>query len=127
MWASEPIPFDPMEVALHNAYAKVIVADERPKYKMIHEYPLEGKPPMMTHLFEDGSGNRIIAAKGAPEALINLSSLTAIETQQIDAAIKIITTDGYRVLAVGEASFRGNNFPLTQKQFEFTFKGIVAF
>ena len=127
MWASEPIPFDPMEVALHHAYTQFIITDERPLYKMIHEYPLGGKPPMMTHLFEDGSGNRIIAAKGAPEALMAISSLTTIETQQIEAAIKIITTDGYRVLAVAEASFKGNNFPSTQQQFEFTFKGIVAF
>ena len=127
MWASEPIPFDPMEVALHHAYTQFIITDKRPLYKMIHEYPLGGKPPMMTHLFEDGSGNRIIAAKGAPEALMAISSLTTTETQQIEAAIKIITTDGYRVLAVAEASFKGNNFPSTQQQFEFIFKGIVAF
>jgi Ca2+-transporting ATPase len=53
MWSSEPIPFDPMEVALHKAYEKVIEKDERENFKMIHEYPLGGKPPMMTHLFED--------------------------------------------------------------------------
>ncbi len=127
MWASEPIPFDPMEVALHNAYTQFILEDERPVYKMGHEYPLGGKPPMMTHLFEDKSGKRIIAAKGAPEALMNIATLTAIEKQQIQDAIKIITTDGYRVLAVGEADFTGNNFPVTQQEFNFQFKGIVAF
>ena len=42
-------------------------------------------------------------------------------------AIKVITTDGYRVLAFGEANFSGNNSPATQKQFQFVFKGIVAF
>ena len=75
MWASEPIPFDPMEVALHQAYKDIIQNDERPDYKLIHEYPLGGKPPMMTHIFEDNKGNRIIAAKGAPEALMNVSNL----------------------------------------------------
>jgi len=74
MWASEPIPFDPMEIALHEAYAKTGIADERPNYKMIHEYPLGGKPPMMTHLFEN-KGKRIIAAKGAPEALMAVCDL----------------------------------------------------
>jgi Ca2+-transporting ATPase len=29
MWSSEPIPFDPMEIALHNAYAQLIEKDER--------------------------------------------------------------------------------------------------
>jgi len=127
MWASEPIPFDPMEVALHNAYAQVITADERPQYKMIYEYPLGGKPPMMTHIFENDLGRRIIAAKGAPEALMNVSNLTTIVKQQIEDAIKTLATDGYRVLGVGEANFNGNNFPATQQEFQFTFKGIVAF
>ncbi|WP_368662390.1 HAD-IC family P-type ATPase [Zobellia laminariae] len=83
MWASEPIPFDPMEISLHNAYAKQTDVDERPKYHMIHEYPLGGKPPMMTHLFENESGQRIIAAKGAPEALIQISNLTAEEKKNL--------------------------------------------
>ena len=127
MWASEPIPFDPMEVALHHAYADTQSDDERPHYKMIHEYPIEGKPPMMTHLFENNSGNRIIAAKGAPEAIMNSSNLSPIEKQQIDDAIKNLTTDGYRVLGVGQADFTGNHFPEQQQDFQFKFIGIVAF
>ena len=127
MWASEPIPFDPMEVALHNAYAQILVADERLQYKMIHEYPLEGKPPMMTHLFKNNSGSLIVAAKGAPEALMNVSYLTPIEKKQIEDILKTLTTDGYRVLGVGEATFIGNNYPVKQQEFPFKFKGIVAF
>jgi P-type Ca2+ transporter type 2C len=127
MWASEPIPFDPMEIALHSAYETIIKPDERPQYKMVHEYPLSGKPPMMTHIFENSSGRRIIAAKGAPEALINVCDLTIIEKKQIEDAIKIITTDGYRILGAGEGNFSGNDFPTTQQEFKFSFKGIVAF
>ena len=127
MWASEPIPFDPMEIALHTSYKTLIKRDERPNFKMVHEYPLGGKPPMMTHVFEDSSGKRIVAAKGAPEALINISVLTPIEKQQIQDAINVITTEGYRVLAVGEANFSSGNFPATQQEFQFAFKGIVAF
>ena len=127
MWSSEPIAFDPMEVALHQAYKNIISKDERPYFKMIHEYPLEGKPPMMTHLFENESGKRIIAAKGAPEAMIHVSILSDIEKQQINDAIKSMTNEGYRVLGVGEAVFKENNFPVTQQEFQFTFKGIVAF
>ncbi|MEO0045021.1 MAG: hypothetical protein RL705_212, partial [Bacteroidota bacterium] len=43
MWASEPIPFDAMEVAVHEAYAKLESVDEREKFKLVHEYPLGGK------------------------------------------------------------------------------------
>lgn len=127
MWASEPIPFDPMEVALHNAYTYTNLADERPDYKMIHEYPLGGKPPMMTHLFENGKGNRIIAAKGAPEALIGVSNLNQTQKEHVTAAIAALAIEGYRVLAVGEANFVGSDFPATQQEFHFVFKGLVAF
>ena len=127
MWASEPIAFDPMEVALHAVYQSIIEIDERLIYKMVHEYPLSGKPPMMTHVFENSTGKRIIAAKGAPEALMNISNLNVKEKQQIEEAIKVITTDGYRVLAVGEAIFEGNNFLATQQEYKFIFKGIVGF
>ncbi|WP_435353126.1 cation-translocating P-type ATPase [Emticicia sp. SJ17W-69] len=127
MWASEPIPFDPMEVALHNVYEKTIAEDVRNQFKLIHEYPLDGKPPMMTHIFENVAGKRIIAAKGAPEALINVSNLSSDEKQQIEDVIKTLAIDGYRVLGVGEANFEGNNYPATQQEFHFTFKGIVAF
>jgi len=127
MWASEPIPFDPMEVALHNAYANLKQEDERPDFKMVHEFPLSGKPPMMTHFFENNSGKRIIAAKGAPEALISVCNLTLAEKQQIEKAIQTITLEGYRVLGVGEGNFDGSDFTKTQQEIPFVFKGIVAF
>ena len=127
MFASEPIPFDPMEVALHEAYAKSVASDERPLYRMIHEYPLGGKPPMMTHIFENAQGQRIIAAKGAPEGLMMLSNITDVEKQQFEEAVKAISSEGYRVLGVAEALFAGNNFPATQQEFRFSMKGLVAF
>ncbi|MBX2930206.1 MAG: cation-translocating P-type ATPase [Saprospiraceae bacterium] len=127
MWASEPIPFDPMEVALHQTYTDVIPMDDRPHYKLIHEYPLSGKPPMMTHVFENSRGHRIIAAKGAPEALMHVSKLTKPEQQQINDAIETLAKEGYRLLGVGVASFSGQAFPTKQQELKFQFKGVVAF
>ncbi len=127
MFASEPIPFDPMEVALHEAYAAATPKDERPDFNMIHEYPLGGKPPFMTHIFENASGTRIIAAKGAPEALMQVSDISAAEKKQIEAAVETLAKDGYRVLGVGEASFKGHDFPAKQQDFSFSFKGLIAF
>ena len=127
MWASEPIPFDAMEVSLHEAYEDVIDYDDRLNYKLIHEYPLGGKPPMMTHIFENKMGERIIAAKGAPEAIIAVSNLTDIQKDKINKAIQSITSEGYRVLAVGRSYFIGNDFPKTQQDFKFDFQGIIAF
>ncbi len=127
MWASEPIPFDLMEIALHDAYSKSAETDERQRYKIIHEYPLEGSPPMMTHLFEDVSGNRIIAAKGAPESLMNISALTDTEKGQIETAIETLADEGYRILGVAETNFPGNQFPDKQQSFSFKYKGLIAF
>lgn len=127
MWASEPIPFDPMEVALHKAYRDLHTTDQRPDFKLIHEYPLCGKPPMMTHIFEDRSGKRIIAAKGAPEALMAVSNLSKEEKQHIKQAIQTTTQEGYRVLGVAVSNFKGSNYPETQQEFQFQFIGIVAF
>jgi Ca2+-transporting ATPase len=127
MWASEPIPFDGMEKELHETYSKLFSKDERPDYKMIHEYPLEGTPPMMTHIFENELGKRTIATKGAPEAIMNVCGLPETEKQEINNAFNTMATEGFRVLGVGEANFEGNDFPKTQQKFQFNFKGLVAF
>ncbi len=127
MWASEPIPFDPMETTLHAAYSRTTSKDLRPHYNMVHEYPLGGKPPMMTHIFQNGEGQRIIAAKGAPEAIIAASKLTEIEKNQLLAIIEDLGKNGYRLLGVGQSHFIGNDFPKKQQDLHFTFKGLVAF
>ncbi len=127
MLASEPIPFDPMELALHQSYEFHHQKNERPKYKLIQEYPLEGQPPMMTHVFESKNGERIIAAKGAPEAFMSISTLSKKEQIQIKEVIQQLASQGYRLLAVGQSQFEGPNFPTKQQDLTFEFKGIVAF
>ncbi len=127
MWASEPIPFDTMEQSLHSFYQSITENDERPNYKMVHEYPLGGKPPMMTHIFENAEGDRIIAAKGAPEAITAVSNLSAGETQSVKQKTIILASEGYRVLGVGISNFEGTDWPKKQQDFRFEFKGLVAF
>ena len=127
MWASEPVPFDPMEKALHKAYENSAAKDERGEYTMTHEYPLDGVPPMMTHIFENKSGNRIIAAKGAPEAIIAVSRLTEAESTAMLDQVTALAEKGYRILGVASSSFKGNNFPKKQQQLPFQLLGFVAF
>lgn len=127
MWASEPIPFDPMEIALHEAYGKSTATDSRPEYHMVHEYPLGGRPPMMTHVFENAAGHRIIAAKGAPEAMMQVAHLNEEEKRNILSAIQSLAEEGFRVLGVGISTFAGNDFPVNQQQLTFRFMGLAAF
>jgi Ca2+-transporting ATPase len=127
MFASEPIPFDPMELALHEAYGSLNKVDERPNYTLKYEYALEGIPPMMTHVFEDSNGNRIVAAKGAPEAIIRVSSLNSTDQDKVHKAMETMASEGYRILGVGYSKFDGVEFPKKQQDLAFEFIGIVAF
>ncbi|RBL88840.1 cation-translocating P-type ATPase [Chitinophaga flava] len=127
MWASEPVPFDPMEKTLHQVYTSLTETDERSLYKMVHEYPLDGKPPMMTHIFENGNGSRIIAAKGAPEAILEVCHLPEAEKNILQQQINTLALKGYRILGVATSPFTGNDFPAQQQQLPFQFSGLVAF
>ena len=127
MWSSEPVPFDPMEKTLHKVYEETQKEDKRQAFSMIHEYPLEGKPPMMTHLFENENNERIIAAKGAPEAILAVSNLSEGEKDKLRQRIKDLGKQGYRLLGVAKAHFEGNNFPEKQQDFNFEFLGFTVF
>lgn len=127
MWASEPIPFDAMEIALHQSYQDIFELDERPEYRMVKEYPLTGNPPMMTHVFEKANGHRIIAAKGAPEALLAVSGLTPDKERQTNEALASLAKEGYRILGVGICNFEGDQWPVAQQALAFDFLGLVAF
>jgi len=127
MWSSEPVPFDPMEKTLHQVYEQTQIYDQRKDFRIQHEYPLEGRPPMMTHLFENLSGERIIAAKGAPEAILAVSNLSESEKEKLRGSIQDFGKKGYRVLGVAKSYFEGNNFPKKQQDFHFEFLGFTVF
>lgn len=127
VWASEILPFDPMEKSIHAMYEKLATVDERKSAKMLHEYPLGGKPPMMTHIFEMGNGEKIIAVKGSVEGVIKQSKLTDADTEKVSAQTEGFTSQGYRVLAVGKANPSIEHYPKTQQEFDFEFLGLVAF
>lgn len=127
MWSSEPVPFDPMEKSLHQVYGETQKVDLRPEFEMFHEYPLDGKPPMMTHLFKNEKGERIIAAKGAPEAIMNVCQLSKEDQSKIRKEIDEFGKQGYRLLGVAKSNFEGDDFPKKQQDIQFEFLGMVVF
>ncbi len=126
MWSSEVNPFDPMEKTIHELYTTIITADKRKLFTQIHEYPLGGKPPFMTHIFSDGN-KFIIAAKGAPEAIARQSNVTKIELKLILDQVHEFAQKGYRVLAIGEGKWPSAKWPVVQEEFNFEFLGLIAF
>lgn len=127
MWSSEPLPFDPMEKTLHGVYERTQKQDLRKDYRLFHEYPLEGKPPMMTHVFENTAKRRIIAAKGAPEAILAVSRLGEGGKEKIRYIVKEFGKQGYRVLGVARSDFEGPGFPDKQQDLPFEFIGLTVF
>lgn len=127
MWASEAAPFDPMEQALHQAYIKNAQADVRDQYRMIHEYPLEGKPPMMTHVWENVD-YQVIACKGAVERILRNAGLSVEKEQHIMAVTRQLAAKGYRILGVAKffVSEKMTDFPAHQDAFNWQFLGLVA-
>ena len=82
---------------------------------------------MMTHVFENSQGKRIVASKGAPEAYFQTSGLSESERTEVEGVMQELAGEGYRVLGVAEAVWEGGHFPVTQQELPFAFKGLVAF
>ena len=67
--ASEKDPFDSLEKAILTGYEEHVADKFINGLKMIYEYPLQGQPPMMTHVYQKGDTS-IVAAKGAAERIL---------------------------------------------------------
>jgi Ca2+-transporting ATPase len=128
--ASEGDPFDAMEKAILGAYKKT-QGDPAPPdavaghAKMLHEYPLGGHPPMMTHLYE-GEGACIVAGKGAPERILQVCRLDPPTRKKIDLIIEQMASEGFRVLGICAARCKEGDYPEDQSDFNWQFKGLVA-
>lgn len=127
MWASEPHPFDAMEVTIHQAYQTAASVDLRPEFSLIHEYPLGGVPPMMTHIQQNDAGERIVATKGAVERILLVChDLDYDERTEILKETHALASKGYRILGVASAEWDAAEFPEDQDAFPWKFAGLLA-
>ncbi|MEP6793309.1 MAG: HAD-IC family P-type ATPase, partial [Saprospiraceae bacterium] len=127
MWASEIIPFDAMEKAIHELYTSSVSTDKRPDYALVHEYPLSGNPPIMTHVFSNHKTNPIIAVKGSIEGVLKQCKLSAGQIRGILEKTNTLATKGYRVLGVAKSNSDVFDLPHSQHSFVFEFLGLIAF
>jgi Ca2+-transporting ATPase len=123
--ASETDPFDPMEKAIEEACALAYGGKLPVRTAMIHEYPLGGKPPMMTHIYQEGN-ETVAAAKGAAEKIIEVCKLSDEHSAKILNHALLMAGNGYRVLGVAKAAVHDKNFPASQEDFNWQFLGLVA-
>ena len=125
-WASETDPFDAMEKAIVAAFKEACPTLTIDTYPMVHEYPLAGTPPMMTHVRKSPSGEQLIAAKGAVEHVLAVCKLDANTADQIRAETKQLSEAGLRVLGVARGTYLTPDFPASQDAFMWSFLGLIA-
>lgn len=123
-------PFDPMEKALVRLRDGDFGRTEHihRNWELIQEYPLSAELLAMSNVWRSPDGNDyIIAAKGAPEAIMDLCHFDAAHKQALDQQIDRMAADGLRVLGVAKASFSKHELPSGQHDFTFTFLGLTGF
>lgn len=129
MLSSQRDPFDPMESAIQQAGRQILAGSEHihDSWNLVEEYPLSRELLAISRVWRSPDMSQyIIAAKGAPEAIMDLCHLNARETEIISAQVNSLATQGLRVLATAKASFRHGELPSQQHDFHFQFIGIIG-
>jgi len=123
--ASEAAPFDPMEKAILEANRKYNKDISLTGFQMAYEYPLEGRPPMMTHIYKKEE-TYTAAAKGAAERIMKICNLDSRNREKIQQQLIKLANNGYRVIAVCKALQPDHHFPKSQEEFAWNFVGLLA-
>ena len=126
--ASQHDPFDPMEVAFHDLGRSALAGSEHlhEAWHPLREYPLAPELLAMSHVYARDGRRFLIAAKGAPEAIVDLCHLPAASAARIRDRVRALAAGGLRVLAVARAELEADALPDGQHDFEFVFVGLVG-
>lgn len=121
--ASEHPAFDSMEKAIINAYEQQKDVEYMPA--MIHEYPLEGRPLMMTHVYPSPQG-ALAAAKGGPERIMAVCRLDQATMARLNGMLAAMAEKGYRILGVASAMADREKLPAHQDDFNWKLEGFIS-
>lgn len=127
--ASVVDPFDPMEKAFHQLGERFLADTEHihHDWRLVQTYALSPTLRAMSHVWAAaGDGVQTVAAKGAPEAVIELCHLDETQKARIAAVVDELAADGLRVLAVARGAFEGQDWPASEHDFDFTFVGLLG-
>jgi Ca2+-transporting ATPase len=127
--SSQVNPYDPMERAILNTGNQFLSGTDHihSDWVMEKEYPLSKELLAMSRVFSrEGLAGKVIAVKGAPEAIFDLCHLDKKTTEIYEEAVMKMASDGLRVLGVGRASFGSEENPLVQHDFDFEFSGLIG-
>ena len=128
--ASQEDPFDPIEKELKRVGSCCLGGTEHlhGDWKVVKEYPLSKELLSLSHVWRSPDREQyVIAAKGAPEAIIDLCHLGQEQAAPVMSAVAELSGRGLRVLAAASADFPAAGLPDGQHDFDFNFTGLVAF
>jgi Ca2+-transporting ATPase len=127
--ASQRDPFDPMEQAFHRLGDRALRGTEHihGKWKILRQYPLSPELLAMAHVWKaPGGEGRVVAAKGAAEAIADLCHLPEVDAAEVEEQAAVMAEDGLRVLAVARADFGEAELPPGHHDFDFRLLGLVG-
>ena len=127
--SSQTNPFDPMEKAITGMGQQYLKATEHihKNWRMIKEYPLSKELLAMSRVFSNqGTSEKIIATKGAPEAIFDLCHLDKETKKQLLLAVRKLAASGLRVLGIAKAKINAKDLPEIQHDFTFEFIGLIG-
>jgi Ca2+-transporting ATPase len=127
--ASQIDPFDPMEKAIRELGERHLAETEHlhGDWTLVHEYPLSRELLSLSRVWTSPDGaDFIIAAKGAPEAIIDLCHFDQGKIDQLSPHIAALADRGLRVLGVAKARFEHPALPREQHDFTFEFLGLIG-
>ncbi|MCX6179307.1 MAG: HAD-IC family P-type ATPase, partial [Chlorobiales bacterium] len=127
--ASQLDPFDPMDKAIKQAGDDYLTETEHlhQNWALVHEYPLSKELLSLSRVWKSGDQDEyIIAAKGAPEAIMDLCHFDDQQTEQLFRKISEMADEGLRVLGVARAYFQKPVLPDGQHDFIFEFVGLTG-
>jgi Ca2+-transporting ATPase len=128
--ASAPEPFDPMEMAFHDLERQQTGSHQmigQSGWTLARSYGIRPTLLAMTQVWSaGGTTESVVAAKGASEAIAELSGLQGVERERVRAAADLMAKRGLRVLGVACGTFAGGELPESPRGFAFRFLGLVA-
>jgi Ca2+-transporting ATPase len=127
--ASHRRAFDPMETAIQDAGKRLLADTEHlhSNWTLVDDYPLSPEMLAMSRVWQSQDlSERLIAAKGAPEAIADLCHLDVAQASVIAEQVHDMAADGLRVLGVAWATFPATALPAQQHDFKFEFLGLMA-
>jgi Ca2+-transporting ATPase len=120
--ACAPEAFDPMDRAIVQAAGGL-----EQRRSLIRSYPLSTALLAVTQAWRlPGASRLLVAAKGAPEAIIELCNLPPEAARAIRSAVDAKAGSGMRMLGVAHAEFDEAPLPDSPRKYVFRWAGLLG-